>query len=456
MYNEIKEPLLFKMFTFNDRIKLIKKGTQKGKYIIYWMQGAFRTDYNHSLEFAIYLSNKLRMPLIVLVILNLSYPQANYRSFRFFLKGVENIYNTLKDRNISLHLKVGTFEKVMSQYKDIAHTIITDKSYLLNLKLIKLEILKTINATCYEVDTNLVVPVEIASNKMEYGAYTLRPKIKKIYEKFLNDFLDFEYKDSCVEPIIEVDFRHCDTELRNKTEYVSPIELIGGQEAAEGVLKDFIENKFPHYLQYRNDPTLAVESNLSSYLHFGHISPIKILKQLSKADYKNYEAFFEQLVVRRELAHNFTFYADSNKFFNCLPLWAKNTLNEHKNDKKDYIYDQETFEKATTCDKYWNVAQRELLKTGKIHNYMRMYWGKKIIEWSENLIEAYNTMIYLNNKYAVDGRDPNSYTGILWCFGLHDRPFRERSIFGKVRYMSENGLKNKFDIEKYYQKWCNK
>ncbi len=442
------------MVIFSDRIKLIKKGTPKGKYIIYWMQGAFRLCYNHSLEFAIYLSNELQLPLVVLVILNLSYPEANYRSFRFFLEGVEDIYNKLKDRNISLHLRVGEFDKVMDQYKNLAHIIITDKSYLLYLKLTKLEILKSINATCYEVDTNLLVPVEIASNKIEYGAYTLRPKIQKIYEKFLNDFLDFEYKGPYVEPMIEVNFKHYfDTELKNKTEYVAPIELNGGQKAAEGVLRDFIQNKFSYYLQHRSDPTLSVESNLSFYLHFGHISPIKILRQLPKADYKNYEAFFEQLIVRRELAHNFTFYADSNKFFNYLPLWAKNTLNEHKNDKKDYIYDKEAFEKAATHDKYWNAAQVELLKTGKIHNYMRMYWGKKIIEWSKNLTEAYTTMIYLNNKYALDGRDPNSYASILWCFGLHDRPFRERNIFGKVRYMSENGLKSKFDIEKYCQKW---
>ncbi|MBZ4643512.1 MAG: Deoxyribodipyrimidine photo-lyase [Deferribacteraceae bacterium] len=441
------------MNILEGRIKQTHKAENKGKYILYWMQGAFRCNYNHSLEFSIYLSNLYNLPLIVLVILNLDYPEANYRSFKFFLEGLNDISNTLKNRKISLHLRKGRFESVLSEYKTNIHTLVTDKSYLPNLKNIKIDIFKKLNLNSYEVDTNLVVPVEIASSKMEYGGYTIRPKIKRLYENYISDFSMNDYKNAYVEQIIDFDINDTDSLLKS-VEYVSPINIKGGEKNAENTLEYFIQTGFKRYALQRNDPCSNVESNLSPFLHFGHISPIKVLKTLPHDDFENYEAFLEQIVIRRELAHNFTFYSDTtNNLSKYLPKWAKDTLFDHKQDEKKYLYKLKDFEQANTHDIYWNAAQKELLKTGKIHNYMRMYWGKKIIEWSNDYKEAYNIMAYLNNKYAIDGRDPNSYAGIMWCFGMHDRPFIERDIFGKIRYMSENGLKRKFDIEKYYKMW---
>lgn len=437
---------------FKDRVVLIKKFNKKGKYILYWMQGAFRTDYNHSLEFAIYLSNQKRIPLLVLIILDLTYPEANYRSFKFFCQGLKEIIQNLTSRKIGVHLRLGKFEEIVPSYRE-AEVLIVDRAYLPSLRKKRKTIYQKLKSSIYEVDTNLVVPVHLASPKMERGAFSFRPKINKLVSKFLNDFREFSYKEANLGLMKDFEIEDYEKILKQRVVFLKPVDIEGGRQGAISVLKKFIKEKFWQYKKMRNDPTKEIESNLSAYLHFGHISPIEIIKSLPK-DSENFEAFFEQLVVRRELAHNFTFYAKTLKKFDIyLPAWAKNSLIKHLKDKREYLYSLSDFEKANTHDPYWNSAQKQLIATGKIHNYMRMYWGKKIIEWSKDFDTAYKVMVHLNNKYALDGRDPNSYAGILWCFGLHDRPFFEREIFGKVRYMSESGLKRKFEIEKYVTKW---
>lgn len=441
------------MITFEDRIKKLKNGSKKGKFILYWMQGAFRTSYNHTLEFGIYLSQKYDIPLLTLVVLNLKYPEANYRTFKFFMDGLNDVKNGLEIRGITFHLRLGNFGEILPEYFRDTAALLTDKAYLPIIKNIRNEIYNKCDADIFEVDTNLLVPVEKASSKMEYGAYTIRPKIEKLKNKFYDDFTEYTYKNGFLEPKQDVDLKFSDKLLKDSCEYVNEVSLKGGYFAGKKQLKKFIDDKYSNYEHDRNDPTKTAESYMSFYLHYGHISPIEIIKNLPK-DSLNFPAYYEQVVVRRELSHNLTFYADSLENFDTyLPSWVKDTLNTHLNDRKDYIYSLEDFESAITHDKYWNAAQRELVISGKIHNYMRMYWGKKIIEWAEDYRTAYNIMVYLNNKYSVDGRDPNSYTGILWCFGMHDRPFFERNIFGKIRYMAESGLKRKFDIEKYADKW---
>ena len=441
------------MITFQDRIKKLKNGSKKGKFVLYWMQGAFRTSYNHSLEFAVYLSQIYRLPVLVLAVLNLKYPEANYRTFRFFTEGLIDVKNGLEDRGITFHLRLGTFLEVLPQYFDDSVAMVTDKAYLPAIKNLRLAVYNKYDGPIYEVDTNLLVPVEVVSGKMEYGAYTIRPKIERLKNKYYEDFIEYAYKDGFLEPKYDLELKCYDKLLRDSCEYVPEVTLRGGYLSAKAQLKNFVVEKFPSYERERNDPSKESESYMSFYLHYGHISPIEIIKSLPN-DVQNFPAYYEQVIVRRELSHNLTFYSDNLEGFDTyLPIWAKSTLNEHFYDKRDYCYSLEDFESANTHDKYWNSAQLELLFSGKIHNYMRMYWGKKIIEWTENYQKAYEIMVYLNNKYSVDGRDPNSYAGILWCFGMHDRPFSERSIFGKVRFMSESGLKRKFDIEKYLDKW---
>ncbi len=191
---------------------------------------------------------------------------------------------------------------------------------------------------------------------------------------------------------------------------------------------------------------------MSPYLHFGQISPLYLALKVLETSSAGKDAYLEELIVRRELSHNFVFFNDKYDTFKSLPPWAMRTLNFHRRDKREYIYSLEQFEKAQTHDPYWNAAQQEMVITGKMHGYMRMYWGKKILEWSKNPRTGFKIALYLNNKYELDGRDPNAFAGVAWCFGKHDRAWSERKVFGKIRYMNAAGLKRKFDIEAYVNK----
>jgi len=434
-----------------ERVTCVKKSSKKGDYILYWMQGAFRVEYNHSLEFAKYLAINKNLPLKVLVVVDFSYKDANYRHFKFFIDGILELVEKFNDLKISFHVKVGPFTEILPQYLNDANTLITDKAYIKWLKDVRNKIYKNNDVNIYEVDTNLVVPVQVASSKCEYGAYTIRPKINKLKEKILNDFVFFDYRDNNFVLENDIDSLIIDEKLKS-VYYLKPVDFKGGESEADKLLRDFLNEKYDNFAEKRGDPAFDFESNLSFYLHFGFISPIKILKEALKIETnpENYETLFEQLVVRRELAHNFTYYTDDiHNLYTFLPEWSKNTLKTHEKDKREYIYTLNELEGCKTHDKFCNAAQYELINKGKIHNYMRMYWGKKVIEWSESLKSAYENLIFLNDKYALDGRDSNGYAGIAWCFGMHDRAFKEREIFGKIRYMSENGLKRKFDMNRY-------
>jgi deoxyribodipyrimidine photo-lyase len=204
----------------------------------------------------------------------------------------------------------------------------------------------------------------------------------------------------------------------------------------------------PRYAAESNEPAAHATSGLSPYLHFGQISPLEVaLATRASAE------FLEQLIVRRELAFNFARFAlepaGGNVSLELLPDWARETMRRHRRDRRDPVYNPEQFERAATHDALWNATQGELLARGTIHGYYRMYWGKKIIEWSPTYEEALRTMIYLHDRYALDGRDPNTYTNILWCFGLHDRPWPERPIFGTIRYMNLAGMRRKTHVDAY-------
>ena len=214
----------------------------------------------------------------------------------------------------------------------------------------------------------------------------------------------------------------------------------------------FFRWHLPGYADARNDPADPQCSTLSPYLHFGQISPVEVARKAQRAtgaSDSDKAAFLEELIVRRELAVNFVHYHAHYDRFQCLPDWAQKTLADHAGDERPVRYSRADLERAGTEDEYWNAAMTEMLKTGYMHNYMRMYWGKKILEWSDTPETAFSTALYLNNKYFLDGRDPNSYANVAWIFGLHDRPWQERPIYGKVRYMNASGLERKFDIQEY-------
>ena len=288
----------------------------------------------------------------------------------------------------------------------------------------------------------------------------IRPKIKKLLPEYLTEFPSLTAHPfstaNPANPFLEVD------ELLEKLQIdrqVSEVDwLQPGSRAAQAQLSLFLQHRLCRYDTQRNDPTQDMQSNLSPYLHFGQLSAQRVALEIlrKKTTAPAAESFLEELIVRRELADNFCYYNPQYDTVAGFPAWAQKTLAEHVDDLRDYIYTQEEFEQARTHDPIWNAAQRQLLVTGKIHGYMRMYWAKKILEWSANPRQAMEIAIYLNDKYELDGRDPNGYAGIAWSIGgVHDRAWGERQVFGKIRFMNDKGIKRKFAIERYIEKMEN-
>jgi deoxyribodipyrimidine photo-lyase len=299
--------------------------------------------------------------------------------------------------------------------------------------------------------------VEIASKKEEYSAATLRSKIFRSLSQYLTPLSEETPKIDSINlnfDSINISDTHRAVEDLTIDRSVKSVACYqGGTKKAKEHLAAFVTDKLERYSDLRNDPNEDCLSNLSPYLHFGQISPVYVALEISRYRGPGPDAFLEELIVRRELSMNFVYYNPRYDSFTGLPNWVKRTLNEHKEDSREYIYSKDGFERAQTHDPYWNAAQKEMVQTGKMHGYMRMYWGKKILEWTASSEEAFRIALYLNNKYELDGRDPNGFTGIAWCFGKHDRPWGSRPIFGNIRYMSADGLKRKFDAEKYAQKY---
>ncbi|MEO0288862.1 MAG: deoxyribodipyrimidine photo-lyase [candidate division WOR-3 bacterium] len=433
-----------------ERIKILKDyGIKKGDFVLYWMQSSQRVEYNHALTYSIEKANGLKLPLIVVFCLVPSFPNANLRHYYFMLEGLKETFEKLESLSIGTILEIGDPVDIVTKYSLNASLVITDTGYTKIQRCWRNEITKRINSSFFQVETDIVVPVEVASNKEEFSAATIRKKILEKVPHFLNEIKIQKPLKKWDKSFYRIDIQNLLNKIRCDKS-VSPSKFFkGGYTQAKKKLEDFLSNKLKEYELFKNDPTKNVTSDLSPYLHFGQISPVEIVLNILKVNRDLSNSFIDELIVRRELAINFTYYNKNYDSFNSLPGWAKESLTRHEKDKRKYFYTLEELENSKTHDPFWNSAQKEMVIKGKMHGYMRMYWGKKVIEWSKTPVEAYERLIYLNDKYELDGRDPNGYAGISWCFGKHDRPFKERKIFGKVRYMSENGLKRKFEVEKY-------
>lgn len=411
--------------------------------IIYWMSRDQRVNDNWSLLFAQDLAKKYNVNLKVIFCLVPKFLGATLRQYDFMLKGLEQVSKSLEEKNIKFDLLVGDPVKKIPEYVKKEGVLITDFDPLKIKIKWKSSIKNKIKIPFYEVDSHNIIPCWIASNKQEFAAYTIRPKINNLLDIFLTKFPKVKKQKINVKNIIGWNKIKKKLELEN----IDPIIwLKPGEFQAKLVLKKF-EKKINSYSKFRNDPLKDATSNLSPYLHFGQICSQTIALKI-----KNKE-FLEELIVRKELADNFCYYNKNYDKFIGFPKWAQKTLNEHKTDKREYTYTKIQFEKALTHDKLWNAAQMQMIKTGKMHGYMRMYWAKKILEWTKTPKQALKIAIYLNDKYEIDGRDPNGYTGIAWSIGgVHDRAFAKREIFGKIRYMNYNGIKSKFNIKEYIKK----
>jgi len=443
----------------NDRIKdLNNKKMIDNPYVVYWMQSSQRTEYNHALEYAIILANELKKPLIVYFGLTDNFPEATQRHYYFMLEGLKEVKAELMKRNIKMLIRKISPEKGALEISNVAAVMVVDRGYLKIERLWRTFLAQ--NAKCHvvQVEANVIVPIETASIKEEYTAATLRGKINKKLDEYtlpLNARVCDIFSINLDIPFDEYDIDNIDYAISNLNIDKTVRRVLyytGGTSRANLLLEEFISNKLSHYSELKNEPSEDYSSNLSPYLHFGQISPLYIYIRLMDVNIEDKKTFLEELIIRRELSMNFVFYNDDYDSYNSLPNWAKNTLEKHLVDEREFIYSREELEGAKTHDQYWNAAQMEMIITGKMHGYMRMYWGKKILEWSKTPESAFNTAIYLNNKYLLDGRDPNGFAGVAWCFGKHDRAWGERAIFGLVRFMNDKGLKRKFNMEKYVLK----
>ncbi|HEX7334927.1 MAG TPA: deoxyribodipyrimidine photo-lyase [Pyrinomonadaceae bacterium] len=437
------------------------KANTKGRYVLYWMQMYKRASHNYALNFAIQMANERQLPLVVYEGLKFYYPWASDRIHTFILEGVAEKQAEFSERGIRYVFYLQRNERdprnTVAKLAREAALLVTD-DYPCFIIPEHNERIARLKLPVYAVDANGMVPMS-ALPKEEYAAYTIRPKINRLLpdlpRTIVTPHLDVQKPTldvECPETIVSADsiadlVRQCDIDHT-----VNPSDRYhGGTAAGRKRLTHFVRNILPQYDKTRNDPSVDGASRLSPYLHFGFLSIQEIVAAVehAKAPKPAKEAFLEEAIVRRELSFNLTRHNPHYDSLKSLPAWALKTMRDHADDPRPELLDAERIEAADTYDELWNAAQRELLSTGHIHNYVRMLWGKRVIEWQRSYEMAFELLVHLNNKYALDGRDPNSYAGILWCFGKHDRPWFEREIFGTIRYMTSRSMAKKFNARRY-------
>ena len=445
-----------------ERIAMLNdRPVQKGGYVLYWMQQSQRAHDNPALETAIFHANRLDLPVRVVFVLTDRYPEANLRHYRFMLEGLVQTREQLTRRGIGMQVIKGDDpQAALAALLKKAALLICDVGYTRHQRKWRDAVSQSCPCSILAVEGDVVVPVAVTSPKAEYAARTIRPKIHRHIEHFLIPCPRYRPKHPSDEnswPGLDLTDTNGILEELDLDRSVPAVSTFfkGGPKAAHEHLQDFISHRLARYTRNRNQPQTDDISHMSLYLHFGQISPVALalaIRDASTGEPEDRDAYLEELIVRRELAVNFVHYTPDYDQATCLPAWAQKSLSEHAADKRPVVYDRQTLEAGLTHDPYWNAAMAEMRTTGFMHNYMRMYWGKKVLEWSPSPQEAYDTLLFLNNRYFIDGRDPNSFAGVGWVFGLHDRAWFQRDIFGKVRYMAASGLERKCDIKAYVEK----
>ena len=436
----------------------------KAKYVLYWMQMYKRVENNHSLIYAIRQANELRLPLVVYEGLKYYYPWASDRIHTFILEGVEEKRKAFEKLGIRyvfyLQKNKSAPKQTVAKLAKDAALIVTDDFPCFIIPQHNERISAKAKVPVFAVDSNGIIPMS-KFDKEEYGAYTIRPKIKRLLDNYLKPLADEKIKIKSLD--IKVDCPETVVAAYNIAKLVAECDIDhsvnpsghyhGGTANGRKRLKKFVSDILPGYETARNKPNVDGSSRLSSYLHFGFLSPLEIALAVRDADAPHgaKDAYLEELIVRRELSYNFTSHNAKHDSLESLPAWAQKTMRVHADDERQFLYTLEELEEGRTHDELWNAAQREMVVTGEMHNYVRMLWGKNVIAWSPSYEIAFETLVHLNNKYCLDGRNPNSYAGILWCFGKHDRPWMERPVFGMMRYMTSGSTGKKFDSKKYIE-----
>lgn len=440
------------------RERTLNEAEYSGGPVLYWMDRDQRVSDNWALWLARERAQSGRAPLAVAVCLDPEDRPLTARRVDFKLGGFREVEKELRAKDVPLFALVGDPLEELQRFID-RHSVgmlVTDFSPLREARSHRTGLARTLSIPLVEVDTHNIVPCWVASQKKEFAARTFRPKIHRLLQDFLEDFPTFrKHRYPWPDSAAQVEWDGVRESL-SVDESVGALEWIEpGPGAALEQLDRFIEERLARYDEDRNDPNAPGQSNLSPYLNFGHLSAQRVALELNGREGSTgaVEDFLEELIVRRELSDNFCYYEPEYDSFAGFPDWARQTLDEHREDDREYRYGRDEFEKAETHEDLWNAAQREMVDRGKMHGYLRMYWGKKILEWSESPEAALETAIYLNDRYELDGVDPNGYTGVAWSIGgVHDRAWAERPVFGKIRYMNRSGSKSKFDVDEYVER----
>ena len=428
-----------------------------GACVLYWMQRSQRGVDNLALNLAIDAGNALGVPVIAAFGLTADYPGAQRRHYRFLLEGLLDVEKDLRRRNVPLVVRLGRPDDVVAALSDELRPrlIIGDENPVRVGQQWRDRVTRHVKVPFYIVDGDVVVPSSHFPGE-EYAARTLRPKIHRLWVDYLLPIANPKAHTTWVGPTprgVTIDPSSLLEELKVGGASEVP-GYLGGSKEAKVRLARFIRDRLPRYATERNQPTPYLTSELSAHLHFGHISPITIALAVrdSGAPRECIDSYIEELIVRRELAINFVARnPDYDRLAGC-PEWARKTLAEHAGDRRPFLYTASQLEAAETYDPLWNASQIEMVLTGRMHNYLRMYWAKKILEWTPDAETAFEIAVGLNDRYEMDGRDPNGYTGVAWAIGgKHDRPWPSRPIFGTVRFMSSQGMHKKIDTECLHQ-----
>jgi deoxyribodipyrimidine photo-lyase len=433
------------------RVHILRPGAEGGGPMLYWMSREQRAQDNWPLLEAQRLAFERQRPLCVVFCLAPEFLGASSRIFDFMLRGLAEVASDCRALNLGFVLLRGAPGATVARFaREIdACALVTEFDPLRLKRRWRDELLSAVEIPVFEIDGHNIVPCRSASSKQEVGARTLRPRIQRLLPEFLTPYPAL-LQHPWTFPTPEPDFPSVAGAA--SFDWLAP-----GPSAAAVRLDAFIARRLPRYAAQRNDPNADAESNLSPYLHFGSIAPqrvaLAVLGATRGADI-NRASFLDELIIRRELSDNFCHYAPNYDSLDAAPAWARRSLDARRRDRRNYLYGAPVFEQANTHDPLWNAAQNQLQRTGKMHGYMRMYWAKKILEWSASPEEALAITLRLNDGLSLDGRDPNGYAGALWSIaGLHDRPWRERPVYGAVRYMNANGCRRKFDVDAYVRRW---
>jgi deoxyribodipyrimidine photo-lyase len=427
--------------------------------VVYVMAREQRVEDNWALLYALQTANARRVPLLVLFALAPMFNHGSARHNEWMVASLKEVAETLAKYEISFFVECGTWAAVVADFakRHQAGEVVFDFNPLEPVRAWREQAAQLLTVRATVVDARNIVPCFVASPKAEFAAYTFRPKIQRLVPEFLTKFPKVTKPDvlySRYPPVIDWDmvraFRQCDYSE------VIPTRLIPGSAAGKKVLDDFLRHRLADYNTKRNDPTEAGVSDLSPYLRWGNLSAARVALavQAAEAPRTDKDAFLEELIVRRELSDNFCYYTKDHTKVKSAHPWAVATLAAHAGDVRDYTYSFEEFRDGKTHDDLWNAAQRQMVEEGKMHGFLRMYWAKKILEWTPDAQTAVDIALRLNDHYELDGRDSNGVVGVMWSIGgVHDRAWTERPIFGKIRYMNYAGCKRKFNVKAFVARY---